>query len=239
MAELAHSAGAAHPAPTMRVSARGLNYVYDINTAPKQVLFDVDFSLAPGEFVVLTGPSGAGKTTLLTLIGALRTAQSGRLEVFGRDLIDLDAEGQRDIRRQTGFIFQDHHLFEALTVRQTLELSMQLGGEKLTREAAEARALELLNTLGVGDYLERKPRALSGGQKQRVAIARALINDPLLVLADEPTAALDTENVTLVVDLLKRRTEQAGASVIVVTHDSRTFPAADRIVNMVDGRIVG
>jgi putative ABC transport system ATP-binding protein len=219
------------------VAAEGLSYIFDINTAPKQVIFDIDFRLAPGEFVILTGPSGAGKTTLLTLIGALREAQSGRLEVFGRDLIGLSPKGQRDIRRKTGFIFQDHNLFEALTVGQTLSLAMQVSGARLGKDAAQARIGQLLSTLGLEDYVDRKPRALSGGQKQRVAVARALINNPEMILADEPTAALDTENAMLVIDLLKRRTQREGASVVLVTHDSRTFHAADRIVNMVDGRI--
>jgi putative ABC transport system ATP-binding protein len=222
----------------LRVVAEGLSYVFDIDTAPKQVLFDTDFRLAHGEFIILTGPSGAGKTTLLTLIGALREAQSGRLEVFGRNLIGLPPAGQRDIRRRTGFIFQDHNLFEALTVGQTLSLAMQVGGARLSRNAAQEHAHQLLSTLGLEDYVNRKPRALSGGQKQRVAVARALINNPELILADEPTAALDAENATLVIDLLKQRTQRDGASVVLVTHDSRTFHAADRIVNMIDGRVV-
>ncbi len=222
---------------TPRVIAERLSYVFDIDTAPKQVLYDVDFTLTPGEFVILTGPSGAGKTTLLTLIGALRAAQSGRLEVFGRDLVALAPAGQREIRRRTGFIFQEHNLFDALTVGQTLALVMQVAGAPLGKDAVRTHAQQLLSILGLQDYFDRKPRALSVGQKQRVAVARALINDPQLILADEPTAALDAENAMLVLDLLKRRTQDAGASVVLVTHDSRTFHAADRIVNMVDGRM--
>jgi putative ABC transport system ATP-binding protein len=224
--------------PPPRVDAVGLNYTFDIDIAPKQVLFDIDFKLAAGEFVILTGPSGAGKTTLLTLIGALRAMQSGRLEVFGRDLTAISPEGQRDIRRETGFIFQDHNLFDALTVGQTLSLAMHVGGARLEEDAARTRALPLLATLGLEDFIDRKPRALSGGQKQRVAVARALINDPQLILADEPTAALDTENAMFVIDLLKQRVRENGASVVLVTHDSRTFHAADRIVDMVEGRMM-
>jgi putative ABC transport system ATP-binding protein len=227
---------ATSPAPPC-VAAHGLNYTFDADTAPKQVLFDIDFRLAKGEFVILTGPSGAGKTTLLTLIGALRSVQSGRLEVFGRDVTALSPAGQREIRRGTGFIFQDHNLFDALTVGQTLSLAMHVGGARISEQAAALRARPLLSTLGLEDLVDRKPRALSGGQKQRVAIARALINDPKLILADEPTAALDTENAMLVIDLLKQRARQDGVSVVLVTHDSRTFHAADRIVNMVEGRM--
>jgi putative ABC transport system ATP-binding protein len=219
-----------------RVIAEGVSYTFDIDTAPKQVLFDIDFALAPGEFVILTGPSGAGKTTLLTLIGALRATQTGRLEVFGQSLVGLSAAGQREIRRQTGFIFQDHNLFEALTVGQTLALAMQVRGVAPQAAAAQAEARQLLASLGLGELMDRKPRALSGGQKQRLAVARALINNPGLVLADEPTAALDAANARLVIDLLKDRTGH-GVSVVLVTHDARTFSAADRIVNMVDGRM--
>lgn len=235
-APAAEPAAATASSETPRVRAEGLSYHFDIDTEPKQVLFDIDFRLAPREFVILTGPSGSGKTTLLTLIGALRTAQAGKLEVFGRDLIGLSADGQREIRRRTGFIFQDHNLFDALTVAQTLALAIHVSGEPISKAEGQARARGLLSALGLGDYLDRKPRALSGGQKQRVAIARALINSPELILADEPTAALDTENAMLVINLLKQRAQE-GASVVLVTHDSRTFPAADRIVDMVDGRM--
>jgi putative ABC transport system ATP-binding protein len=233
----AFSEAAIPPTAPPRVEATGLSYVFDAATAPKQVLFDIDFRLGAGEFVILTGPSGSGKTTLLTLIGALRAAQSGRLAVFGRDMLAASQAGRLEIRRRTGFIFQDHNLFEALTVSQTLALAMQVSGASLSKEAARAQAAPLLKTLGLEAYVDRKPRALSGGQKQRVAIARALINNPQLILADEPTAALDSENANLVVDLLKQRTQSDGASIVLVTHDSRTFHAADRIVDMVDGRM--
>ena len=221
--------------PTVR--ARGVNYAFDIDTSPKQVLFDIDFTLGRGEFVILTGPSGSGKTTLLTLVGALRALQSGSLSVFGSELAGLSAGQQRQIRRRTGFIFQDHNLFEALTAAQTLALAMEVTGERPSRQQARARAAVLLSQIGMEPYLDVKPRALSVGQKQRIAIARALINDPPLILADEPTASLDSENAGIVVDILKARTKTQGTSVLMVTHDTRTFHAADRIVNMVDGRM--
>jgi putative ABC transport system ATP-binding protein len=222
-------------APT--VLARGVNHAFDTDTSAKQVLFDIDFTLARGEFVILTGPSGSGKTTLLTLIGALRSLQSGSLKVFGLELMNLPPNGQREIRRKTGFIFQDHNLFDALTAAQTLSLTMQLSGERLSKAAARARAQTLLAQLGMSEYLDAKPGVISVGQKQRIAIARALINNPPLILADEPTAALDSENARLVIDLLKQRTETDGTSVLMVTHDSRAFHAANRIIDMVDGRM--
>jgi putative ABC transport system ATP-binding protein len=222
-------------APT--VLAAAVSHAFDTDTSPKQVLFDIDFALARGEFVILTGPSGAGKTTLLTLIGALRSLQSGSLKVFGSELMSLSPKGQREIRRKTGFIFQDHNLFDALTSAQTLSLAMELSGDRLAKSAARARAQALLAQLGMSEYLDAKPGVLSVGQKQRIAIARALINNPPLILADEPTAALDTENARLVINLLKRRTETDGTSVLMVTHDNRAFHAANRIIDMVDGRM--
>jgi putative ABC transport system ATP-binding protein len=219
------------------VNAKAVSYSFDIDTAPKQVLFDIDFTLARGEFVILTGPSGSGKTTLLTLIGALRALQSGSLNVFGTELAGLDAKGQREIRRKTGFIFQDHNLFDALTAVQTLVLTMELAGRQVDKSTAREHAIALLATFGMAQYADSKPHALSAGQKQRVAIARALVNDPLLVLADEPTASLDAENAQQVIEILRHRVDTHGTGVLMVTHDNRTFQAADRIVNMIDGRM--
>ena len=192
--------------------------------------------LEQGEFVILTGPSGAGKTTLMTLVGALRAMQSGSLKVFDTELAGLSPAGQRTIRRQTGFIFQDHNLFEALTAFQTLALTMELSG-RVDHDIARQRAVDLLSALDLAQQIDALPRQLSTGQKQRVAIARALINDPPIILADEPTAALDAANAGLVIDLLQQRARETGTSILMVTHDNRIFSAADRIVNMVDGRI--
>jgi putative ABC transport system ATP-binding protein len=152
--------------------------------------------------------------------------------------MNLLPKGQREIRRKTGFIFQDHNLFDALTAAQTLALAMEVSGERLAKDAARTRAEALLSALDMSDYLDAKPNVLSVGQKQRIAIARALINNPPLILADEPTAALDSENARLVIDLLKQRTDTASTSVLMVTHDSRAFHAANRIIDMVDGRML-
>jgi putative ABC transport system ATP-binding protein len=219
------------------VATQKLGYAFDINTAPKQVLFDIDLTLSRGEFVILTGPSGAGKTTLLTLVGALRALQAGSCKVFGTELAGLASAGQRDIRRQVGFIFQDHNLFEALSAFQTLALTMELREPRPDPALARERAETLLGQLGMEEHLDALPRQLSVGQKQRIAIARALINQPLLILADEPTAALDHDNAELVIGLLKQRASRDGVSILMVTHDNRVFAAADRIVNMLDGRI--
>jgi putative ABC transport system ATP-binding protein len=187
--------------------------------------------------VILTGPSGAGKTTLMTLIGALRSLQSGSIRVLDTELAGLGSAGQREVRRRIGFIFQDHNLFDALTAFQTLCLAMEVSGSRPRYKEARRRAAALLSLLGIEAYLDAKPRQMSTGQKQRVAIARALINEPPIIIADEPTAALDAETAGLVIGLLKELVEIGGASILMVTHDNRIFSAADRVMNMVDGRI--
>ena len=227
---------AARAAPV--VVARKVGHAFDTGAARKQVLYDVDFALERGEFVILTGPSGAGKTTLMTLIGALRSLQSGSIRVLETELAGLPAAGQREIRRRIGFIFQDHNLFDALTAFQTLSLAMEVAGHKPARSEARRRAKSLLALLGMEAYLDRKPRQMSTGQKQRIAIARALINEPPIIIADEPTASLDAETAGLVIKLLRQLVEIGGASILMVTHDSRIFSAADRVMNMIDGRIV-
>lgn len=218
------------------VIARKVSHTFGTGSASKQVLFDIDFQMRQGEFVILTGPSGAGKTTLLTLAGALRSLQSGSLVVCGTELAGLSQRGQRDIRRQVGFIFQDHNLFEALTAFQTLSLAMVVAGRQLNAAAVRSKAAALLSDLDMTMYLDSRPQQLSVGQQQRIAIARALINDPKIILADEPTASLDAENAQLVIDLLKKRARD-GSAVLMVTHDARVFAAANRVVSMIDGRI--
>jgi putative ABC transport system ATP-binding protein len=229
---------AADPAAATRpilVRVAGVIYGYGEASARRTVLENVRLNLVGGEFVCLTGPSGAGKTTLLTLIGALRTLQAGSVEVFGQQLAGLGANQQREIRRRIGFIFQEHNLFDALTPFQTLWLTMQLQARPPDRSEAWRRARELLAEMGMEDYLEALPRTMSTGQKQRIAIARALINEPALILADEPTASLDHDGQEKVIDLLRRRLAQTGAAALVVTHDPRIFDRADRVVRLVDG----
>jgi putative ABC transport system ATP-binding protein len=198
------------------------------------VLFEADLEVMPGEIVIMTGPSGSGKTTLLTLIGALRTVQEGSLEVLGRQLRGLDGRALVDVRRDVGFIFQAHNLFESLTAYENVRLGLEVG----TRGGdAGPQILAALAAVGLDKRAYSRPETLSGGQRQRVAIARALVHHPRLVLADEPTAALDRDTGRKVVGLLQTLAETEGTTVVIVTHDNRILDVAHRIVNLVDGRI--
>jgi putative ABC transport system ATP-binding protein len=219
--------------PVIRI--RDLQHSFGTGDASKPVLTDIDLEIQAGEIVVLTGPSGSGKTTLLTLIGALRSVQQGSLEVEGRELRGLDLGTRVAVRRAIGFIFQAHNLFEALTAYQNVRLGFELGPPAPAGDDPVAR---ILTAVGLADRMTYKPAALSGGQRQRVAIARALVNRPRLVLADEPTAALDGESCREMIRLLQGLTRDSGATILIVTHDSRILDVADRIVNLVDGRIV-
>jgi putative ABC transport system ATP-binding protein len=198
------------------------------------VLFDNSLEVREGEIVIMTGRSGSGKTTLLTLIGTLRSLQDGSIKVRGSELKDATTGRINQLRQDLGFIFQAHNLFESLTAFQNVNMAAELAG--INRRTAKKRIYELLERLDLGNRIHDRPKSLSGGQKQRVAVARALVHYPKVVLADEPTAALDKKSTNRVSDLLKERAEQ-GCSIIVVTHDDRILRIADRIVNMEDGRI--
>jgi putative ABC transport system ATP-binding protein len=223
------------PASSSMVKAVGIDFAYGQGESRKQVLFNCHLTISPGEIVVMTGPSGSGKTTLLTLIGALRSVQKGSLATLGRELKGMSPAEQVKLRRDIGFIFQAHNLFESLTAYQTVYLATEL--RDYSKRDRRVLPEKILAELGLKDRLNYKPKKLSEGQKQRVAIARALVNRPRLILADEPTAALDKENGKRVMDLFKDLTRKEDCSVLIVSHDNRIFGVADRIVNMVDGYI--
>jgi putative ABC transport system ATP-binding protein len=219
------------------VKIRGLDFSYDEAGRAKQVLFDINLDIRAGEVVLLTGPSGCGKTTLLTLIGGLRTVESGKLVVLGHDLHACDAVELGEIRRQIGFIFQMHNLLEFLTARQNVQMALQLH-QGTARAEMEERAARMLELVGLGRLIDAYPAHMSGGEKQRVSIARALASRPSLVLADEPTSALDSQTGREVVDMLMRLAREQSCPILMVTHDSRIADVADRIIKMEDGRII-
>lgn len=219
------------------ICARGVCYTYGLGDAGTQVLFDNNLEVGQGEIVILTGPSGSGKTTLLTLIGALRSMQTGALRVLDRELAGMSSSEQVELRREIGFIFQHHNLFTSLSAIENVLMCavLHLGSAAEIRE----RSRSMLASLGLGERLHHPPARLSGGQRQRVAIARALVNSPVLVLADEPTAALDAASGEIVMSLFRRLASGPSRStILIVTHDQRVLDHADRIVNMVGGRIV-
>lgn len=196
---------------------------------------DVSLSVAPGEIVLIMGPSGSGKTTLLSMLGAILKPTEGEIRLNG-DVISAFAEDHLpEIRlRQFGFIFQDFNLLSALTILENVAIVAELAGMK--RNFARKKGIDLLNGLGLGERLYFHPRKLSGGEKQRVAIARALINDPALILADEPTANLDSKIGHEIMKLLRNIAKEQNRSVIIVSHDQRIKDIADRILWLEDGQ---
>jgi putative ABC transport system ATP-binding protein len=214
----------------------GLNHHFGRGAVRRQVLFDVALEVAVGEIVLLTGPSGSGKTTLLTLIGGLRAAQGGRLRVLGRELVGATALQLTLARREHGYIFQAHNLHRSLSAAQNVRMALEMRGT-LSDAEMDRRARRILEGVGLGDHLDVKPDQLSGGQKQRVAVARALVGEPPLLLADEPTAALDSHSGREVVLLMQRLAREQGCTILLVTHDSRILDIADRTLSLEDGRL--
>jgi putative ABC transport system ATP-binding protein len=221
-------------APPIRV--QGLNHSFGRGELKKQILFDVGVEILAGEIVIVTGPSGSGKTTLLTLVGALRSAQDGSVEILGKELRRARPATLEGVRRQIGFIFQQHNLLGALSALQNVELGLR-ASRKFPRAARQHRAREMLEAVGLGERLQYKPEQLSGGQRQRVAIARALVSEPKIVMADEPTASLDKESGREVVDRMRMLAKEHGTTILLVTHDNRILDIADRIVHLEDGRL--
>jgi putative ABC transport system ATP-binding protein len=219
----------------LSINAKNVSHFYGEGETKKQVLFDNVLRVRRGEIVIMTGPSGSGKTTLLTLIGTLRSVQQGSLKVLGEELRGIAPEATTELRKKIGFIFQAHNLFESLTAAQNVGMSTELQG--VDPKTARPRIEATLKRLGLGHRINYKPKSLSGGQKQRVAIARGIIHQPRLILADEPTAALDAESGREVVTIFQEMARNQGCTIVIVTHDNRILDVADRIVSMVDGYI--
>ncbi|WP_026735352.1 DevA family ABC transporter ATP-binding protein [Fischerella sp. PCC 9605] len=219
------------------ISIQHLNHYYGKGALRRQILFDISLEIYPGEIVLMTGPSGSGKTTLLSLIGGLRSVQEGSLRFLGEELYRASQTKLVNLRRKIGYIFQAHNLLEFLTARQNVQMAVELN-KYISQQEAIAKSERILRAVGLGPRINYYPDSLSGGQKQRIAIARALVNSPALVLADEPTAALDKQSGRDVVELMQRLAKEQGTSILLVTHDNRILDIADRIVEMEDGVLV-
>jgi putative ABC transport system ATP-binding protein len=219
------------------LKVRGLNHFFGKKSLRKQVLHNINLTINRGEIVILTGHSGSGKTTLLSLIGGLRSVQEGRLKCVGQELQGAEELQLVQTRRHIGYIFQAHNLLPFMTAQQNVQMSVELH-EKVSKRAAKARSTDILNAVGLGERINAYPSSLSGGQKQRVAIARALVSNPQLILADEPTAALDSQTGREIVNLMQGMAKEQNCTILMVTHDNRILDIADRIINMEDGRLV-
>ena len=215
------------------VRLENISHFYGEGTLKKQTLFDINLTLNAGEIVIMTGPSGSGKTTLLTLIGGLRSAQTGSLNVLGKELVGAKKKQLIAVRRYIGYIFQGHNLLDCLTAQQNVQMAMEL--HSVSEKEAKTRSFEMLSAVGLSDRATYHPHYLSGGQKQRVAIARALVSHPKMILADEPTAALDGKSGRAVVEVMQKLAREQGCAILLVTHDNRILDVADRTIHLEDG----
>lgn len=219
------------------LEARGLTKVYREGAFEVPAVTDVSLAVEPGEMVGIMGPSGSGKTTLLSMLGCILKPTEGTLAIQGESVLNLDEERLPELRRRhVGFIFQSFNLFAALTALENVEVAINIKG--LEGEAAHREAEQLLEEVGLRHRADFLPRDLSGGEKQRVAIARALAGRPPLILADEPTANLDSRNGEQVIRLLRASALRDRRSMVVVTHDPRVEPYLDRILRLDDGRLL-
>jgi putative ABC transport system ATP-binding protein len=212
------------------------NLIKTYGTAPNEVhaLCGASMEIRAGEVLVLMGPSGSGKTTLISILGGILTATSGSVQIAGREIVGLPEKELPKIRKDLfGFIFQGFNLFPALTAQENVAIMCKLKGVKNPKETAK----ELLESVGLGNKLKSYPSDLSGGQKQRVAIARALAGDPQIILADEPTAALDSVSGRNVLEIMSGLARNKNRAVVIVTHDPRVLEYCDRIIHIEDGRV--
>ncbi|MET0461399.1 MAG: ABC transporter ATP-binding protein [Ilumatobacteraceae bacterium] len=224
------------PARSSVLSVRGVRRTFEAEVAPVRALRGFDLDVAEGEFVAVMGPSGCGKSTLLNLVAGLDIADEGSIVIAGEDITGRDVDWLAKMRRRRiGIVFQFFNLLEGMSALENVVLPALLAGVR--RKAAEARARGLLDLLGLGDKFESMPPVLSGGQRQRLAIARALANEPTLLLADEPTGALDTDGGREVLELF-RRLHREGQTIVMVTHSDEVAAGAGRIVQIRDGRVV-
>ncbi|MGL5008652.1 MAG: ATP-binding cassette domain-containing protein, partial [Paracoccaceae bacterium] len=223
--------------PRLAVEISHLNHWYGEGDLRRLVLRDLSLTVERGKTTFLMGPSGCGKTTLLTLVGALRSVMDGSVKVLGHELLGANEAVMVETRRRAGFIFQHHNLHRSLTVLQNVRMGLEVKGEAGAPDAT-ARCMEVISAVGLAEHAHKYQDQISGGQKQRAAVARALVGMPELLLADEPTAALDSKTGREVIELVQRLAAERGMTVLMVTHDNRILDIADRIVEMEDGRIL-
>jgi putative ABC transport system ATP-binding protein len=218
------------------IDIKNLRFFFGSGELQFEVLKSINLKVMPGEIIILTGPSGSGKTTLLTILGGLRKAEHGSVNVLGASLIGASEEERVNVRKNIGFIFQQHNLLKSLTAKENVMMSLELE-HSVTSHEREKIAIKMLESVGLKDRIDHLPESLSGGQKQRVSIARALSRKPKLILADEPTASLDKQSGKDAVNLLRELAKQNDSAILLVTHDNRILDIADRIVDFEDGRI--
>ena len=217
------------------ISARGLEKIYRTGDVDVQALRGVDLQIAAGEFVAIVGPSGSGKSTLFHILGGLTAPSKGSVSIAGTELGSLSDSGRTELRKTTvGFVFQKYNLLPTLTARENIEIARDIAGRQGPLPPETEAMIQLL---GLADRMNHKPRAMSGGEQQRVAIARAIANQPAILLADEPTGNLDTENSTIVLELLRELNHRFGQTILMITHNPEAAAYADRIVTMRDGRV--
>jgi putative ABC transport system ATP-binding protein len=218
------------------IETNGLTKTYQVGDVPVRALRGVDLEVRKSEFVAIVGASGSGKSTLFHVLGGLTPPTSGTVRINGRDLASMTDAERTDLRKATvGFVFQKYNLLPTLTAEDNIRIVQYIAGRDTEFDPA---FLEVLRLLGIEDRLKHKPRALSGGQQQRVAIARGIVNAPAILLADEPTGNLDSENSAAVLGLMKDLNRRLGQTILMITHDSDAASYADRVVRMRDGCIV-
>jgi putative ABC transport system ATP-binding protein len=222
------------------ISIRGLRKTYHVGEVDVHALRGVDLDVQPGEFVSVVGPSGSGKSTLFHIVGGLTPPTSGAISIGGRDLLGMSEAERTELRKKSvGFVFQKYNLLPTLTARDNIEIARDIARKKGAPKNGplDPKFLEVLKLLGIESRLDHKPRALSGGEQQRVAIARAIVNGPAILLADEPTGNLDTENSNAVLAVLRDLNQRLGQTILMITHNPEAASYGHRLVRMRDGHI--
>jgi putative ABC transport system ATP-binding protein len=218
------------------IEIRDLKKIYHAGDVDVHALRGVNLSVAKGEFLSVVGPSGSGKSTLFNILGGLTPPTSGSIHIDGRDLLRMTDAQRTDLRKRTvGFVFQKYNLLPTLTAEDNIAIARDIAHNN---SGTDAQFEEILNLLGIRERMHHKPRALSGGEQQRVAIARAIVNHPALLLADEPTGNLDSENSIAVLGILRDLNERLGQTILMITHDPDAASYGHRMVRMRDGRMV-